>query len=118
MKLEAILVVEDSRSVLASRYVIQAGIPAIVVTDSEAAYSRMHRNSFRAILLTPTVDIGPLEFVLNAREIHSPVPIVVPATGTDGREQETLREMLDVHVIDGTHSQFVRNALTVLSAAR
>ena len=115
MELDAVLIVEDGNSTLATRYLIQEGVAVIIVSDAQAAYTRMHHNSFQAILVTPVADVSPLEFVLNAREIHRPVPIVVPEVSMEETERNPLSGMGDVYIVEGTHSEFGRNAIEVLA---
>ncbi len=115
MELDAVLIVENGSSTLATRHLIQEGVAVIIVSDAQAAYTRMHHNSFQAILVTPVADVSPLEFVLNTREIHRPVPILVPAVRIEERERDPLRGMGDVYIVEGTHSEFGRNAVAVLA---
>jgi hypothetical protein len=114
MELDAILVVEDGRGNAVSRYIIQSGIPVIVVSGAHNAYDRMHRDTFKAIVLTPSTDVGPLEFVLNARDIHDGVPIVVPAVLVGDAERSSLCDMLHVQIVEGTNSEFALNAMDEL----
>ncbi|MBD3332557.1 hypothetical protein GF356_06885 [candidate division GN15 bacterium] len=116
MELDAILVVEDGRGGLVSRYIIQSGIPVIVVSGANDAYDRLHRDGFQAVVLTPSVNVGPLEFVLNARDIHNGILIVVPAAIIDSAERSPLYDMPHVWVVEGTDSEFAQNAMDELPA--
>ncbi len=89
----------------------EMGFTPFVRDNIETAISNLRHKKFRFVIYERNnLDVDPLEFIFNVRDVDENIPVLILSEAPDSIEDDILMHQDNVHVIRDYYKQF-RNML-------